>query len=189
MYRKRGAAITEHIQMGLRLIKLTEEYREELCAMIDEWRKDQEMNHTNHSPWAIFKNDCADFDYYLSHLDIAEPEGGLMPESAFFLLDEERNRLLGAVGIRHCLSEYLLREGGHIGAGIRPSGRRKGYGTKLILLSLEECAKLGIDRVLLVCDKDNTGSARAIEKAGGVLENEIIGEEGKPVQRWWITLH
>ena len=37
----------------------------------------------------------------------------------------------------------LLKEGGHIGDGIRPSERRKGYATKMIALALEECKKLG----------------------------------------------
>lgn len=56
--------------MSLKLIKLTKEYEAALADMIDEWRKDQEINHTNHSPWAIFKNDYHDFDYYLDHLEI-----------------------------------------------------------------------------------------------------------------------
>ena len=53
--------------MMVRLIKLTKEYYTELSEMIDEWKLDQEINHTNHSPWAIFKNDYHDFDNYLSN--------------------------------------------------------------------------------------------------------------------------
>ena len=45
-----------------------------------------------------------------------------------------RNILLGAVNIRHCLNDYLLKYGGHIGDGIRPSERGKGYATNRILL-------------------------------------------------------
>ena len=62
--------------MSLKLIKLTKAYESALAEMIDEWKKDQELNHTNHSPWAIFKNDCHDFDYYLENLEIkSEGEG------------------------------------------------------------------------------------------------------------------
>ena len=43
--------------MRLKLIKLTKTYEKQLGEMIDEWKADQELNHTNHSPWAIFKND------------------------------------------------------------------------------------------------------------------------------------
>ena len=174
--------------MGLRLIKLTKEYKNELIGMIDEWRADQEQNHTDCSPWAIFRNDCHNFDYYLEHLENKSTTDGWVPDSVFFLLDDERNRLLGAVNIRHYLTDALLKDGGHIGDGIRPSERRKGYATKMIHLALEECRKLGIDRVLMICNKDNIGSARSIIRNGGVLENEITGSDGSVLQRYWIQL-
>ncbi len=174
--------------MALKLIKLTKEYEKQLGEMIDEWKYDQEINHTNHSPWAIFKNDYHDFDYYLANLDIKEPTDGKVPDSTFFLLDEERNRLLGAVNIRHYLNEGLLLHGGHIGDGIRPSERRKGYATEMIRLALIECKKLGIDKVLMVCDKDNIGSRKSIINNGGILENEIVDEDGNIEQRYWINL-
>ena len=175
-------------EVSLRLIKLTKEYEADLGEMIDEWKADQELNHTNHSPWAIFKNDYHDFDYYLENLEHHKEEDGRVPDSVFFLLDDERNRLFGAVNIRHYLNESLLREGGHIGDGIRPTERRKGYATKMIGMALEECRKLGIDKVLICCNKDNIGSAKSIMNNGGVLENEIIDEDGELLQRYWITL-
>lgn len=49
----------------LKLIKMTEKYKQKLGEMIEEWKADQELNQTNHSPWAIFKNDYRDFDDYL----------------------------------------------------------------------------------------------------------------------------
>ena len=174
--------------MGLKLIKLKKSYEKQLGEMIDEWKADQEQNHTNHSPWAIFKNDYRDFDFYLAHLELKEPEDGKVPDSVFFLLDEERDRLLGAVDIRHYLNEYLLRDGGHIGDGIRPSERRKGYGTEILRLALSECEALGISRVLVCCDKSNTGSAKAIQKNGGVLESEFVNEDGETEQRYWIQI-
>ena len=174
--------------MNVRLIKLTKEYYKELSEMIDEWKIDQEINHTNHSPWAIFKNDYHDFDYYLKNLEHKEPIDGKVPDSVFFLLDIERNILLGAVNIRHYLNDYLLKYGGHIGDGIRPSERGKGYGTEMIRLALIECKKLGINKVLMVCDKDNIASAKTIINNGGKLENEIIDEDGDTNQRYWIEL-
>lgn len=174
--------------MSLKLIKLTKQYEKQLGEMIDEWREDQERNHTNKSPWAIFKNDYHDFDYYLEHLEHKTATEDRVPDSVFFLLDDERDRLLGAVNIRHYLNDFLLREGGHIGDGIRPSERRKGYATEMIRLALNECRKLGIDRVLMTCDKDNVGSARSIVKNGGVLENEFVNSDGEVEQRYWIAL-
>lgn len=141
----------------------------------------------NHSPYAIFKNDYHDFDYYLENLELKEPKEGRVPDSVFFALDEERDIFVGAIDIRHYLNEKLLLDGGHIGDGIRPSERRKGYATAMIRLGLEECKKLGIDKVLMVCDKDNVGSRKSILANGGVLENEIE-VDGEIEQRYWITL-
>ncbi|MBQ9458624.1 MAG: GNAT family N-acetyltransferase [Oscillospiraceae bacterium] len=174
--------------MGLKLIKLTKEYEKQLGEMIDEWKEDQERNHTNHSPWAIFRNDYHDFDFYLENLERKTPSADRVPDSVFFLLDEDRNRLLGAVNIRHYLNDFLFREGGHIGDGIRPSERRKGYATEMIRLALKECRKLGIDRVLMTCDKENVGSAKSIMKNGGVLESEFVNSDGEVEQRYWIEL-
>ncbi|MBR5985897.1 MAG: GNAT family N-acetyltransferase [Clostridia bacterium] len=174
--------------MGLKLIKLSEQYKTQLTEMLDEWKHDQEVNHTNHSPWAIFKNDWHDFEYYLEHLECKTAADGLVPDSVFFMLDEDRDRLLGAVNIRHYLSDALLKEGGHIGDGIRPSERRKGYATKMIRLALDECRKLGITRVLMTCEKTNIGSARSIINNGGVLENEFVNSDGEVEQRYWIEL-
>ena len=113
---------------------------------------------------------------------------GWVPDSVFFLLDDTTDRLLGAVDIRHYLNDALLKDGGHIGDGIRPSERRKGYATKMISLALDECRKLGIDRVLIVCNKENIGSAKSIIRNGGILENEITGSDGDVMQRYWIQL-
>ena len=155
--------------MSIRLIKLTKKYYYQLSEMIDEWKIDQELNHTNHSPWAIFKNDYHDFNYYLANLEYKESIDGKVPDSVFFLLDEDRNILLGAVNIRHYLNDYLLKYAGHIGDGIRPSERGKGFATEMIRLALLECKKLGIYRVLMVCDKSNIASAKTIIKNGGKL--------------------
>lgn len=174
--------------MSLRLIKLTPDRKEDLGEMIEEWKADQEKNHTNHSPWAIFKNDWRDFDRYLRELEVKEPTDGLVPDSTFFLEDDADGRLLGAVNIRHRLNEKLLLDGGHIGDGIRPSQRNKGYGTAMVALALKECEKLGIKRVLMVCDKDNPASAKTIIRNGGVLENEVSDSDGDVIQRYWIDL-
>lgn len=174
--------------MSIKLIKLTKEYKNQLGEMIEEWKADQKLNHTNHSPYVIFKNDYHDFDFYLSDLETKEPTDKKVPDSVFFLLDEDRNRLLGAVNIRHYLNASLLHSGGHIGDGIRPSERGKGYGTEIVRLALIECKKLGIDEVLMTCDKDNIASAKTIINNGGVLESEFINEDNETEQRYRITL-
>lgn len=169
--------------MKLKLVKLSAEYRGQLNEMMEEWTQTGE----NIVPYAIRRLDYRNFEYYLENLEVKDTSGGLVPDSTFFCLDEERNIFVGAVNIRHDLNEYLLRSGGHIGDGVRPSERRKGVATAMIALALEECRRLGINRVLMVCDKDNVGSARSIQKNGGVLENEIL-DDGVWEQRYWIDL-
>ena len=167
----------------IRLVKLSEQYKDQLFEMMDEWtRVDEKI-----VPYAIRKNDYHDFEYYLENLEIKEEMDGKVPDTTLFCLDEDRNIFVGAVNIRHYLNEAMLLNGGHIGDGIRPSERRKGYATKMIGLALEECKKLGIDRVLMVCDKNNVGSAKSIMNNGGVLENEVV-VNGVTEQRYWIDL-
>ena len=174
--------------MELKLVKGSYEYKEQIIDMLKEWI-DYNENHpeANTSPYAIFRNDYHDFDYYLNHLEYKEPQEGLVPDSTFFCFDEKRNLMVGAVNIRHDLNDYLLKYGGHIGDGIRPSERRKGYATEMIRLALEECRKLGLTRVLVTCDKNNIGSAKSIIRNGGILENEVL-EKGVIKQRYWIAL-
>ena len=171
-------------QERIRLVKLTVEYKAQLFEMLDEWSVSGD---TNHSPYAIFKNDYHDFDNYLDRLDVKESDGRLVPDSTFFALDIKRNIFVGAINIRHYLNERLLLSGGHIGDGVRPSERRKGYATEMIGLGLKECKKLGINKVLMVCDKDNIGSKKSIIRNGGILENEVE-VDGEVLQRYWIEL-
>lgn len=147
--------------------------------MIDEWKYDQEENHTNLSSWTIFKKDYRDFDYYLVNLKVDTSRNGFVLDSTRFLLDDERNVLLEAVNIRHYLDNHLLRYGDYIGDGIRLSEQRKGYAAKMIEFALEECRKLGFERLLMVYDKDNIDSTKSIINNDGVFENEFTNENGR----------
>ena len=166
-----------------KLVKLSKEYEEQLVELLEEWYETGEKI----VPWVITKNDYRDFDYYLAHLETKEATARWVPDSTFFCLDTVSNRFIGVVNIRHFLNERLLLNGGHIGDGVRPSQRRKGIATKMIHLALQECRKLGIKRVLMVCAKENIGSAKSIRNNGGVLENEIE-VDGVVEQRYWIDL-
>ena len=170
--------------MNLKLLKLSPVYPEQLFELTDEW-----LPLAPHiTPYAIARHDYHDFEPYLDSLEITESTGTLVPDSTFFCLDTDQNRFVGAVNIRHQLNDALLRSGGHIGDGVRPSQRRKGIATQMIALALDECRKLGIPRVLMVCDKSNIGSAKSIQRNGGVLENELVLEDGAVIQRYWIQL-
>lgn len=171
--------------MSLILIKPTEKYRKQITEMLDEWLSVERIDEI--TPWSIGRLDYHDFKNYCANLDIKEESVDAVPDSTFFCYDEEHDRCVGAVNIRHYLNERLLRNGGHIGDGVRPSERGRGIGTKMVTLALEECRKLGIDRVLMVCEKDNIASAKTIIHNGGILENEI-DDDGCTEQRYWIDL-
>ncbi|MCU6713020.1 GNAT family N-acetyltransferase [Paenibacillus sp. J5C_2022] len=106
--------------------------------------------------------------------------------STFWLLQDDTS-IVGVVNIRHRLNKYLLEIGGHIGYGIRPSERRKGYATEMLRLSLLKAGELGLTNVLVTCDKDNLGSAKTIKNNGGVLDSEAI-VDGVKIQRYWINI-
>ncbi|WP_207705534.1 GNAT family N-acetyltransferase [Hathewaya massiliensis] len=170
----------------LRLVKPDKKYEMQYREMMDEWYTVGEKI----VPYSIRRLDYKNFDEYLNGFE-EEKNGclyGGVPATTLWAYHDERDIIVGAVSIRHCLNEELLKNGGHIGDGIRPSERKKGYATKMIALALEECKKLKIHRVLMVCSKDNIGSGKSIINNGGVLENEIIYEDGTIDQRYWIDL-
>ncbi|EHI99608.1 GCN5-related N-acetyltransferase [Clostridium sp. DL-VIII] len=166
----------------LKLVKLEKRYMPQLLDMMNEWYATGEKI----IPYAIRKVDYHDYTIYVDSLEVKENKTNLVPDSTFFCLDEERNIFVGAVNIRHFLNDNLLKNGGHIGDGVRPSERRKGIATKMIGLALEECKKLEINKVLMVCDKNNIASAKSILNNRGILENEIE-VNGIIEQRYWIN--
>ncbi|MFU2030399.1 GNAT family N-acetyltransferase [Bacillus wiedmannii] len=114
-------------------------------------------------------------------------QGNRVPSSQF--LSFEKRELIGFVNIRHRLNSELLRESGHIGYSVHPNKRRQGYATKQLQLALDEAQKLGLQKVLITCDKVNIASAKTIQKVGGMLEDEVVSvHTGEIVQRYWIEI-
>lgn len=58
----------------------------------------------------------------------------------------------------------------------------------MLKLALEKCRDMGIKQVLITCDKDNIGSAKTISANNGILENELVEDNGNIAQRYWITM-
>ena len=108
---------------------------------------------------------------------------GFVTAHTFFALDN--NKIVGIINGRHELNDYLLNFGGHIGYSVRKSERRKGYGKKMLNYISEFLFSLGLDKILITCDKKNIASKRTIESCGGILENEVI-EESRITLRYWI---
>lgn len=113
---------------------------------------------------------------------------GVAPQTTYWLLCNGKS-IVGESRLRHYLTPSLEIEGGHIGYFIRRSVRRLGYGTKILELMLEKAREKNLNRVLVTCDTDNIGSARIIQKNGGIFEGEDVSPRtGKLVSRYWIRL-
>ncbi|HLL72624.1 MAG TPA: GNAT family N-acetyltransferase [Pyrinomonadaceae bacterium] len=112
---------------------------------------------------------------------------GTSPTAHFF--SSTREKWSGTARLRHQLTPALEHEGGHIGYDIRPSARRRGFGTLILALTLERARILGLARALLTCDTDNTASARIIERNGGALAARVVSNRtGKLISQYWIEL-
>jgi predicted acetyltransferase len=102
---------------------------------------------------------------------------------------QDETIILGESRLRHWLTPNLEIEGGHIGYAIRPSMRRKGFGTKILALTLQKAVTFGLEKVLVTCDTHNIGSARIIEKNGGILAGYATSpRSGVQISQYWITL-
>ena len=89
--------------------------------------------------------------------------------SLTYLSFDDNDNLIGFLNIRFDLSDELVQKYGHIGYGVRPSERKKGYATQMLKYALDKCKKLGMQKVIVGCYKQNIGSAKTIIKNGGKL--------------------
>lgn len=119
---------------------------------------------------------------------------GWVPMSTRWLIDTSPEgtlasggRVVGEARIRHALSPSLEIEGGHVGYFIHPRFRGRGFGNAILALALQELASLGVARVLVTCNADNTRSRRVIQRNGGIFDRYTISpRSAKQVMTFWI---
>lgn len=120
---------------------------------------------------------------YMNHI-------GWVPSLTFFLIRKSDNKIIGMINLRYHLTEKDIKNGAsHIGYGIRPTERRKGYNKINLYLGLIEEKKLGEKKVLIECLKDNEGSNKTILALGGTLEKtEIDPWDNELTNYYWIDV-
>ena len=123
-----------------------------------------------------------------AHLGIGLKEG-YVPDTVLFLMDN--GQFVGVFDVRHRLTEFLLKRGGHIAYQIFPEYRKKGYckaGLKLCLKWVLE--NLGEEKALLSCHEDNEGSYRtmlSVMKDVGGFEDTETEVDGHKERRVWLN--
>jgi predicted acetyltransferase len=169
------------------MLRLAEPAPRYKAAILDAVAEMQAIGEWDISPDAF----AARFDDMLRELaaarDPATAPPGVLPYEDFWLMEDDT--WIGLLTLRSHINEEFLHTGGHIGYVIRPSQRRRGYGTVLLRLGLHKARERGLSRVLLTCDETNTGSRKIIEVNGGHFENavEVTGQTTKML-RYWISL-
>jgi predicted acetyltransferase len=138
--------------------------------------------------FGLFYEDGMPFGLYTEQLERyrrgVDLRGRLVPNT--FVVADVGGEIVGRASIRHRLNEFLALEGGHIGYGVLPEHRRKGYATEILRQALGIVAGHGVTRALVTCDDDNVASATVIERCGGVFHSHVVGESGTLMRRYWI---
>lgn len=112
---------------------------------------------------------------------------GFVAHSTFWLVLGGQ-AVVGVSNVRHELTPFLRHEGGHVGYGVRPSARGRGFGTEILRQTLVRAAELGLASVLITCNADNVLSMRVIVRNRGVLEaDDVRAHNGEIIHRYWIS--
>jgi len=171
-----------HMKYKLRQPVLSD--KQEFLAFISEWGDEKLI-----IPAAVQLKGRS-YEQFISELPLREKGlidmDKLVPDNTYILVDK-KNHIYGALNFRHTLNDYLMQYGGHIGYGIRPSERGKGFGNMILKEGLEIAKKFGLDKVLITCDEQNIPSARVIQGNGGKFENKVYKNDGW-IHRYWVNL-
>lgn len=92
---------------------------------------------------------------------------GQLPFTRYWLIDGDE--YIGTLRLSDNISQKMKYHEGNMGYQIRPSKRKKGYGSEILRLGLVKAKSIGLKKVYLNCSKDNIASQKIIQKNGGRL--------------------
>lgn len=170
------------------LVLPQEEHEVQALALVQEHIREGTRNIHGSSGLSFAESYGAWLEQTRKNMNLETCAANRVPATTYFVIREGNGTIVGTIQIRHELNAALLQTGGHIGYGVRPSERRKGYATRMLALALEKCRELGIDRALITCNQGNEASRKVILKNGGTYENSAVEENGTVIERYWIEL-
>ena len=99
-------------------------------------------------------------------------EPGHVPDTYYFLWHGDE--IFGQFKVRPVLNDFLRNGSGHVGYGIHPAHRRKGYATEGLRLTIELLKTLPEfqdSEVYFSCNLDNEGSLKTMLNNGGYIHH------------------
>lgn len=177
--------------MELYLKEPTMDEKEELIKMVNEFA-DANDEYQFEGLGNFKKIYDSSYEEFYDGLEVNKHINQINPEWAnqtSYVLIDENGHIYGAANIRHELKGKLREIGGHVGYGIRPSERGKGYATLQLKLLLEKMDKMGIDNALITCRENNIGSIKTMNKFIGTADSLIPSRyEGIMEYRYWVDV-
>ena len=173
---------------GMRLVFPTIDYKDKAIEYINEFYEyDSEINGTGALDRFLKESTYEEWlDNLIRAMDIANMQENKVPDLTYFYVRESDDRIIGTINIRLALNDFLRKEGGHIGYSVRPTERRKGFGTDMLAEGIKVCERIGIHEVLVSCDKVNVASAGVIKNCGGVLKDEFYSQTYDEILQMYI---
>ena len=177
----------------MKLIAPCPEYADEIWAFRAEILE-KDADNEDQFAGCMSLNSCRSAEEWIHICELRKSEetcrevGTEVPSNTYLAIRQSDNRLVGIIDLRHHINHPILGTwGGHCGYSVRPSERGKGYAKEMLRLNVKNAKKLGIEKILVTCDSDNTASEKTILANSGVFES-TINVDGTEMKRYWINV-
>lgn len=165
--------------MAARLVWPRERYFASYVEALREFR--DVSSHPDH-----FEREIADASHSVFRTMKSE-KASLVPTRTFWLVDT--NQYVGTVQIRLSPGARYPNIKSNVYFDVRPSRRRKGYGTQAFALAIKKARALGLKKLMLSCDSSNAGSKAIIEAASAkFIRSETVPDRAEPVLMFELDL-
>lgn len=158
-------------------------------AAIDYIKEHQKYNSNINGSGSLNKYVDRYEEWLINLEEIKAGRTSFVPALTYFLVRETDDKIVGMVNIRLQLNKELEKSGGHIGYGIRPTERRKGYNKINLYLALKVCQEYGLEEVLLDCYDNNPASYKTMEALGGNLVEVYNNKKSDLLRKYKININ